>query len=119
MKRYIVSDQILGIMLSKLFLEKKSEVMLKDLNCTIRSISYQAQRDCQTVIDFSGKDIYQFIYNNEKYFCLQKDRIIISEYLETEMQMDYEGVKDIFDTKFIAGFPNDVERIIDQNLIAI
>lgn len=41
MKRYIVSEQIIGILISKLFLDKKEEIFLDDLNYTIRSISYQ------------------------------------------------------------------------------
>lgn len=119
MKRYIVSEQIIGILISKLFLDKKEEILLDDLNYTIRSISYQVQKQCEAVVDFSGRDIYQFVYNNERYFSLEKDRIVVSKYLKSEMKEDYEGIKDAFDTKFIAGFPNDIEKIIDQNLVAI
>lgn len=35
------------------------------------------------------------------------------------MKEDYEGIRDILDTKFAAGFPNDIEKIIDQNLVEI
>ena len=101
MKRYIVSEQIIGILISKLFLDKKEEIFLDDLNYTIRSISYQ------------------FIYNNGRYFSLEKDKIVVSKYLKSEMKEDYEGIRDILDTKFAAGFPNDIEKIIDQNLVEI
>ena len=119
MKRYIVSEQIIGILISKLFLDKKEEIFLDDLNYTIRSISYQVQRQCEAVVDFSGRDIYQFIYNNGRYFSLEKDKIVVSKYLKSEMKEDYEGIRDILNTKFAAGFPNDIEKIIDQNLVEI
>ena len=122
MQRYIVSEQILGAMLSDFFLNKRpeiNEIKLSELNFTIRSISYQVQEQCEAIVDFSGKDIYCFINNNEKYFCLDEDRIILSQYTEQKRQFDYNGIQDLFDTKFIEGLPEDIVSVVNENLMAI
>lgn len=117
MQRYIVSEQILGVMLSDFFLNKRpeiNEIKLSELNFTIRSISYQIQEQCAAIVDFSGKDIYRFINNNEKYFWLDNDRVILSQYTENKRQSDYNGIQDLFDTKFIAGLPEDIISVVTK-----
>ena len=71
MQRYIVSEQIIGIMLSKCLVDGKDGLKLADLNVKVRSISNQIQQECKAIIDFAGKDIYKFIYDYEKYFNLE------------------------------------------------
>ncbi len=119
MQRYIVSEQILGVMLSKFFLDNNSEIRVSDLNFTIRSISYQIQEQCEVIVNFSRKDIYHFINSNGKYFSLDEDRIVLSEYTENRMHYDFPAIQDLFDTKFIAGLPNDIISVVDQNLVEI
>ena len=119
MQRYIISEQILGVMLSKFFLDNGPEVKLADLNLTIRSISYQIQEQCEVIVNFSRKDIYQFINSNEKYFCLDEDRIVLSEYTENRLHHDFGAIQDLFDTKFIAGLPNDIISVVDKNLVEL
>lgn len=122
MQRYIISEQILGAMLSDFFLNKRpeiSEIKLSELNFTIRSISYRVQEQCEAIVDFSGKDIYRFINNNEKYFWLDEDRIVLSQYTEQKRELDYNGIQDLFDTKFIAGLPEDIISIVNESLTAV
>lgn len=120
MQRYIVSEQILGVMISNSFLNNDiNELKLEDLSCIIRRINYQIQEQCGTIIDFSGKDVYRFIDNNRKYFCLDKDKIILSEYTENKINYDFSDIQDIFDTKFIAGLPDDIISVVNQNLAEI
>lgn len=122
MQRYIVSEQILGAMLSDFFLNKRpkiNEIKLSELNSTIRSISYQVQEQCEAIVDFSGKDIYRFINNNEKYFWLDEDRIVLSQYTEQKRELDYNGIQDLFDTKFIAGLPEDIISVVNESMTAV
>ena len=49
MQRYIVSEQILGVMISNSFLNNDiNELKLEDLSCIIRRINYQIQEQCET-----------------------------------------------------------------------
>lgn len=116
MQRYIVSEQIIGIMLSKCLVDGKDGLKLADLNVKVRSISNQIQQECKAIIDFAGKDIYKFIYDYEKYFNLEDNEIVFSEYIKNEMNNDYEGIKDLFDTKFVSGLPREVITIVYKNL---
>ena len=34
-------------------------------------------------------------------------------------QFDYNGIQDLFDTKFIAGLPEDIVSVVNENLMAI
>lgn len=52
MQRYIVSEQIIGIMLSKCLVDGKDGLKLADLNVKVRSISNQIQQECKAIIDF-------------------------------------------------------------------
>ena len=91
MQRYIVSEQIIGIMLSKCLVDGKDGLKLADLNV-------------------------KFIYDYEKYFNLEDNEIVFSEYIKNEMNNDYEGIKDLFDTKFVSGLPREVITIVYRNL---
>ena len=95
MQRYIVSEQIIGIMLSKCLVDGKDGLKLADLNVKVRSISNQIQQECKAIID---------------------NEIVFSEYIKNEMNNDYEGIKDLFDTKFVSGLPREVITIVYRNL---
>ena len=70
MQRYIVSEQIIGIMLSKCLVDGKDGLKLADLNVKVRSISNQIQQECKAIIDFAGKDIYKFILLSNNYIFI-------------------------------------------------
>lgn len=116
MQRYILSEQILGIILSEVLLKREDEIKLSDLNCTVRSINNQVQKECETVINFSGRDIYGFVYTHGKYFRLSKDKVILSQYTKSEIERNYDRIEDLFDTKFISGLPEDIVSIVNKKI---
>lgn len=52
-------------------------------------------------------------------FCLDEDRIVLSEYTENRLHHDFGAIQDLFDTKFIAGLPNDIISVVDKNLVEL
>lgn len=114
MQRYFFTKEIVGSILYHALSENKAEVAISDINSFARIISKEIQSECNVVVDYSTKDVYAFVNNYNKYFYLNSDRIVFSEYTQTEMERDSEKIKDIFDTKFIAGLPEDIVATIGK-----
>lgn len=114
MQRFLLTREILGTILIRVLAENKEEIQVSEINSSVRIISGEMQKKCNTVVDYSVRDVYSFVDDYNKYFYLNEGKLIFSEYTKEKLKNNAEEVKDLFNTKFIAGLPEDVVLAINK-----